>query len=58
MTAKKEMDRVCGMWVEILGAQLTSIYKGERYYFCSQGCKEQFDRDLERFQVRFEGRHP
>lgn len=58
MTAKKEMDRVCGMWVEIQGAQLTSLYKGQMYYFCSQGCKAQFDQDPERFLVGFEGRRP
>ena len=58
MTSKNEMDRVCGMWVEIQGAQLTSVYKGKRYYFCSPGCKEQFDRDHERFMVGFEGRTP
>lgn len=58
MTAKKELDRVCGMWVEIQGAQLTSNYKDEKYYFCSQGCKEQFDQDPERFMVGFEGRKP
>jgi YHS domain-containing protein len=58
MTAKQEMDRVCGMWVEIQGAQLTSVYKGETYYFCSRGCKEQFDREPERFMVGFEGRKP
>lgn len=58
MTAKQEMDRVCGMWVEIQGTQLTSVYKGETYYFCSIGCKEQFDRGPERFMVGFEGRKP
>ena len=58
MTSKNEMDRVCGMWVEIQGAQLTSVYKGKRYYFCSPGCKEQFDRDPVRFMVGFEGRTP
>ena len=58
MTSKNEMDRVCGMWVEIQGAQLTSVYKGKRYYFCSPGCKEQFGRDPGRFMVGFEGRTP
>ena len=58
MTAKKEMDRVCGMWVENQGAQLTSVYKGEMYYFCSQECKEQFDQAPERFMVGFEERQP
>ena len=47
MTREKEMDRVCGMWIEIKGAQLTSVYKGETYYFCAKGCKEKFDQDPE-----------
>lgn len=58
MTSKNEIDRVCGMWVEIQGAQLTSVYKGKIYYFCSPGYKEQFDRDPERFMVEVEGRRP
>lgn len=58
MVKKKEMDRVCGMWVEIESAQFTSVYKGQTYYFCEQSCKEKFDRDPEFFMRAFEGRKP
>lgn len=55
---KKDMDRVCGMWIEIEGAQFTNAYKGETCYFCEQSCKEKFDRDPEYFMPGFEGRKP
>lgn len=58
MTTKKEMDRVCGMWVEVEGARITSVYKGGTYYFCSKGCKAKFDANPERFMPSFEGRTP
>ena len=56
MTQSKEMDRVCGMWVEMKDARFTSRYNGTTYYFCSQGCKEQFDQDPEQYMKGFEGR--
>jgi YHS domain-containing protein len=37
------IDPVCGMPVST-GAALESSYKGTTYHFCSQGCKNQFDR--------------
>ena len=38
-------DPVCGMTVEESDAAATSEYDGRTYYFCSRGCKEQFDAD-------------
>jgi P-type Cu+ transporter len=38
-------DLVCGMEVEPEKAAATSDYKGQKYYFCAQGCKEKFDAD-------------
>ena len=46
MTAK---DPVCGMDVQIEGAQHTSEYQGTHYYFCGRGCKLDFDEDPERY---------
>lgn len=39
-------------------ARFTSSYNGTTYYFCSQGCKDQFDQDPERYMKGFEGRKP
>lgn len=58
MSKKKEMDPVCGMWIEIEGDQFSSVYKGKTFYFCEQGCKEKFDRNPEQYMKGFEGRKP
>lgn len=42
-------DPVCGMQVDPATAAGTSEYQGTTYYFCSIGCKRQFDRDPQRF---------
>lgn len=42
-------DPVCGMEVTPTRAAATSRYAGETYYFCARACKEQFDKDPERF---------
>jgi YHS domain-containing protein len=42
-------DPVCGMTVDRATAADTSEYRGETYYFCSAGCKRQFDKDPQRF---------
>jgi YHS domain-containing protein len=42
-------DPVCGMRVEEQEAEATSEYLGEEYYFCSEECKEEFDRDPARY---------
>jgi YHS domain-containing protein len=56
MTHKKEMDRVCLMWIEKGTASFTSQYHGDTCYFCSKECKEQFDQDPERYMA-FERRN-
>lgn len=45
-------DPVCGMPVDEQQATaqgLSSEYQGERFFFCSPGCKQQFDRSPERY---------
>ena len=42
-------DPVCKMDVEESTATLASDHKGTRYYFCSPGCKESFDKDPEAY---------
>ena len=42
-------DVVCGMMVDTATAQHKSVYKGETYYFCSPGCKGDFDKNPEKY---------
>jgi YHS domain-containing protein len=41
-------DPVCGMEVET-STDLKFEYEGETYYFCSRGCKLDFEDDPEKF---------
>ncbi len=42
-------DPVCGMDVEPKTAAGKSEYKGQTYYFCSTGCKKDFDKEPEKY---------
>ncbi len=42
-------DLVCGMDVKEGQEAGSSLYKGQKYLFCSTGCKEQFDRDPDKY---------
>lgn len=50
-------DPVCGMDVDPKQAAGQSEYKGQTYYFCSLGCKKQFDRDPERYLSQQSAHH-
>ena len=43
------LDPVCGMEVEKDETAGSSTYKGETYYFCSLHCKEEFDKNPEKY---------
>jgi Cu(I)/Ag(I) efflux system membrane fusion protein len=43
--AASVVDPVCGMEVDPARAARKSSYKGKTYYFCSDQCKREFDRD-------------
>ncbi len=45
---KKHVDPICGMTVREGPNAITYEYKGETYYFCSPGCKREFERDPEK----------
>jgi len=45
----KIIDPVCGMTIEEKDAIATSTYKGTTYYFCSEACKKDFDKNPEAF---------
>ncbi len=42
-------DPVCGMDIDPATATGKSEYKGQRYYFCSLGCKKSFDQAPEKY---------
>jgi YHS domain-containing protein len=40
-----KIDPICGMEVAEEPGALTSVYKGQTYYFCCPHCKAEFDRN-------------
>jgi YHS domain-containing protein len=54
---KMVKDPVCGMDVDSATATNKSEYKGKMYYFCSPGCKKDFDRDPEKYVKPAEHSH-
>ncbi|ARM76757.1 YHS domain-containing protein [Acidianus manzaensis] len=42
------IDPVCGMEVDETSKYKT-MYKGKIYYFCSNGCKKEFEKDPEKY---------
>jgi len=38
-------DPVCGMEIEEKSAAGKSVFQGKTYYFCSPGCKKDFDKE-------------
>ena len=47
-TSSKVVDVVCKMKVEKSVID-TSVYKGKTYYFCSPYCKQEFDKNPEKY---------
>jgi P-type Cu+ transporter len=45
----KALDPVCGMTVSGKDAAATSEYRGKTVYFCNKACKEEFDKDPEKY---------
>jgi xanthine dehydrogenase accessory factor len=42
-------DQVCGMAVDPLTSQHKAIYEGATYWFCSAGCKAEFEKEPRRY---------
>jgi YHS domain-containing protein/uncharacterized membrane protein YraQ (UPF0718 family) len=42
-------DPVCGMTVDRFQTPHRSVYAGQTFWFCSEGCKRRFDEDPERY---------
>lgn len=43
----KAVDPVCGMEVDTATATYKTVYKGKIYYFCSNECKVEFEKNPE-----------
>ena len=43
-------DPVCGMTVDPKKAAAESQHDGQTYYFCSQACKQKFDKNPSQFK--------
>lgn len=50
-------DPVCGMQVDPKTPGATSQYKGQTIYFCSAGCKADFDKNPEKYMRGNESQH-
>jgi YHS domain-containing protein len=46
------IDPVCGMQLDDQQTAITSQYMNRTYFFCSLGCKQQFDNDPQRYAVQ------
>ena len=51
-------DPVCGMSIDEDSAEATSTYQGKTYYFCSEDCKEIFDKEPETYVNQAETTSP
>ncbi len=43
------VDPVCKMNVDEEKASATYEYQGKKYYFCAVGCKEEFEKEPEKY---------
>lgn len=52
MNEKPVNDPVCSMQIKASEAAAESHYKGQRYYFCAEHCRQVFEQDPERYASR------
>ena len=45
----KAKDPVCSMTIKKKDAAATSEYRGKTIYFCNKACKEEFDKDPDKY---------
>ncbi len=45
----QQTDPVCGMKVDDQNAKATSEHDGQQFYFCSDQCKQKFDRNPDQY---------
>jgi Cu+-exporting ATPase len=54
----KITDPVCGMSINPNEALAQTNYRGQTYYFCSQECKEKFEKQPEKYTAQVPEPHP
>lgn len=42
-------DPVCGMVITVNETTFRSTFEGKTYYFCSQQCRDQFDKEPQQY---------
>lgn len=47
--AQTQRDPVCNMEVDEQNAAGRSQYQGQTYYFCSENCKDKFDKNPQHY---------
>ncbi len=45
-------DPVCKMQVDERTAAAKATYNGKAFYFCSEACKKEFEKDHEKFKTQ------
>lgn len=50
-SGREQKDPVCGRRVDVLGASTSAEYKRRKYFFCSERCRNTFERQTERFRL-------
>ncbi len=59
MDMDMKKDLVCGMEVDPKTAPAQTTYQGNTYYFCSTECKQDFDKDPQKYiKANMEGTGP
>lgn len=48
----KGADPVCGKEIEASSAAASIIHEGKTFYFCSQDCKKEFEKDPAKYSVK------
>lgn len=51
----KARDVVCGMDVDTQSASTKADYQGQTYYFCSPGCKAEFEKNPQKYVATQQG---
>ncbi len=48
-TNERKFDVVCGMELNPAEVEHKIEYRGKTYYFCSESCKDHFEKDPEKY---------
>ncbi|EEA04271.1 YHS domain protein [Burkholderia sp. H160] len=54
--APRYLNPVCGMGIDIASAKHVLDYGGERFYFCCDGCKQEFERQPAKYLAIVQGK--